>query len=304
MMTPTLLVLAAGMGSRYGGLKQIDAVGAHGEAIIDFSIFDAIRAGFGRVVFVIRHDIEAEFKQAIGSKFSDRLPVEYAYQELDLLPPGFVVPPTRKKPWGTAHAILAATGLIREPFAVINADDFYGAASFQTLADYLQQARDTATVADYAMVGFVLRNTLSEHGTVSRAICERDEQGFLTAIVERTKIEKVGAAARYLDEAGQPHPLSGDELVSMNMFGFTPSVFELLQGEFHRFLRERIHDEKAEFFIPTPMNALIKAGRARMKVLSTTGEWFGITYREDKPTVVANIRRLVREGAYPERLWA
>jgi hypothetical protein len=291
------------MGSRYGGLKQIDAVGAHGEAIIDFSIFDALRAGFGKVVFVIRRDIEAEFKQAVGAKFSRRVPVEYAYQALDQLPPGFSLPPSRKKPWGTAHAIMAATGLIREPFAVINADDFYGAASFRTLADYLAQSRDTPTVAEYSMVGFVLRNTLSEHGTVSRAICERDAHGFLTTIVERTKIEKVGDAARYLDEAGQFHPLTGDELVSMNMFGFTPSVFDLLQGEFQRFLRERIHDEKAEFFIPTPMNALIKAGRARMKVLSSASAWFGITYREDKPAVVANIQRLVRDGVYPERLW-
>ncbi len=302
-MTPTLLVLAAGMGSRYGGLKQIDAVGAHGEAIIDFSIFDAIRAGFGKVVFVIRKDIEADFKQAVGSKFSSRLPVEYAYQELDMLPPGFTLPPARKKPWGTAHAIMAATGVIHEPFAVINADDFYGAASFKTLADYLKQSHDTPTVADYSMVGFVLRNTLSEHGTVSRAICERDAGGFLTNIVERTKIEKTGNAARYLDEAGQAHPLTGDELVSMNMFGFTPSAFELLRAEFVKFLSARINDEKAEFFIPTPMNALIKAGRARMKVLSSTSAWFGITYREDKPLVVENIRRLVQQGVYPERLW-
>jgi len=291
------------MGSRYGGLKQIDAVGAHGEAIIDFSIYDAIRAGFGKVVFVIRRDIEADFKKAVGSKFSSRLPVEYAYQELGRLPPGFTLPPARKKPWGTAHAIVAAAGVIREPFAVINADDFYGAASFQTLADYLKQSQDTPTVADYSMVGFVLRNTLSEHGTVSRAICERDAHGFLTNIVERTKIEKAGNAARYLDDAGQGHPLTGDELVSMNMFGFTPSAFELLQAEFVKFLSTRLNDEKAEFFIPTPMNALIKAGRARMKVLASTSAWFGITYREDKPVVVANIARLVQQGVYPEKLW-
>jgi len=291
------------MGSRYGGLKQIDAVGAHGEAIIDFSIYDAIRAGFGKVVFVIRRDIEADFKKAVGSKFSSRLPVEYAYQELGRLPPGFTLPPARKKPWGTAHAIVAAAGVIREPFAVINADDFYGAASFQTLADYLKQSQDTPTVADYSMVGFVLRNTLSEHGTVSRAICERDAHGFLTNIIERTKIEKAGNAARYLDDAGQGHPLTGDELVSMNMFGFTPSAFELLQAEFVKFLSTRLNDEKAEFFIPTPMNALIKAGRARMKVLASTSAWFGITYREDKPVVVANIARLVQQGVYPEKLW-
>ena len=198
---------------------------------------------------------------------------------------------------------MAATGVLHEPFAVINADDFYGAASFKTLADYLKQSHDTPTVADYSMVGFVLRNTLSEHGTVSRAICERDAGGFLTNIVERTKIEKTGNAARYLDEAGQAHPLTGDELVSMNMFGFTPSAFELLRAEFVKFLSARINDEKAEFFIPTPMNALIKAGRARMKVLSSTSAWFGITYREDKPLVVENIRRLVQQGVYPERLW-
>lgn len=302
-MKPTLLILAAGMGSRYGGLKQVDAVGPAGEAILDYSVFDAVRAGFGRLVFVIRHDIEAAFRQAIGNKFANRIPVAYAYQELDLLPPGFALPANRKKPWGTAHAILAAAGLIQEPFAVINADDFYGASSFQTLGQYLNQSRATA-VADYSMVGFVLRHTLSDHGTVSRAICETDADRNLLSIVERTKIEKDGNAARYLDEAGHAHPLTGSELVSMNMFGFTPSVFDQLRREFAGFLRDNIQNEKSEFYIPTPVNHLIGAGQARMKVLESQSAWFGITYREDKPMVVASIRRLIEQGDYPLQLWS
>lgn len=302
-MKPTLLVLAAGMGSRYGGLKQIDAVGPNGEAIIDYSIYDALRAGFGKLVFVIRREIEAAFKEAVGSKFSSRIPVHYAFQELDMLPPGFSVPPTRQKPWGTAHAVLVCEQAIQEPFAVINADDFYGASSYRVLADYLRASQDGA-VAEYSMVGFTLRKTLSDHGSVSRGICETDPDGFLTAMVERTKIEKDGRGAKFVDETGQAQPLSGDEPVSMNMFGFTPSVFGHLRAEFIRFLEQKGREEKSEFFIPTPVNNLIKAGRARMKVLPSQSTWFGITYREDKPAVVANIQRLVDAGEYPARLWS
>lgn len=302
-MKPTLLVLAAGMGSRYGGLKQIDAVGPNGEAIIDYSIFDAIRAGFGRVVFVIRQDIEREFKQAIGARFASQVPVDYAFQELHQVPAGFSVPPQRKKPWGTAHAMLAARQQIDTPFAVINADDFYGADSYRRLAEFLQHVRETPPVAESAMVGFRLRDTLSEHGAVSRAICEMDANGQLRSIVERTKVEKAGTAARYLDETGQPHPLRGDELVSMNIFGFTPTIFSLLAADFERFLAARGTDEKAEFYISTEVNSLIAAGRLRMHVLPTTGPWFGITYREDKPTVIENIRRLIEQGVYPQKLW-
>lgn len=301
-MKPTLLVLAAGMGSRYGGLKQIDAVGPNGEAIIDYSIYDALRAGFGKLVFVIRRDIETAFKEAVGSKFAQRLPVDYAFQELEMLPPGFSVPPTRQKPWGTAHAVLVSEPVIQEPFAVINADDFYGAASYRVLADYLRQSRD-GEVAEYSMVGFTLRNTLSDHGSVSRGICETDGAGYLTAMVERTKIEKAGRGARFLDEQGREQTLSGDEPVSMNMFGFTPSVFGHLREEFARFLEQKGREEKSEFFIPTPVNNLIKAGRARMKVLPSQSAWFGITYREDKPAVVASIQRLIEAGEYPAQLW-
>lgn len=303
-MKPTLLVLAAGMGSRYGGLKQIDAVGPHGEAIIDYSIYDAIRAGFGRVVFVIRHDIEQEFKQAIGARFHQQVPVDYAFQELDQVPAGFTVPPQRKKPWGTAHAVLAARQQVDTPFAVINADDFYGADSYRALAHYLQNLRETPPVAESVMIGFTLRNTLSEHGAVSRALCETDSTGWLQSIVERTKIEKSGTAARYLDDTGQPHPLRGDELVSMNMFGFTPTIFGLLAAEFDKFLAARGTDEKAEFFIPTPVNALIREHRLRMRVLPSTSQWFGITYREDKPAVMDSIRHLIQQGVYPQKLWS
>ncbi|MDW8342946.1 MAG: sugar phosphate nucleotidyltransferase [Verrucomicrobiae bacterium] len=303
-MKPTLLVMAAGMGSRYGGLKQIDAVGPNGEAIIDYSIFDAIRAGFGRVVFVIRQDIEREFKQAVGARFANQVPVDYAFQELHQVPAGFRIPPGRKKPWGTAHAMLAARQQIDTPFAVINADDFYGADSYRRLAEYLQKVRETGPRAESAMVGFKLRDTLSDHGAVSRAICEMDANGSLRTIVERTKVEKAGTAARYLDDTGQPHPLSGDELVSMNMFGFTPTIFNLLATNFERFLAERGADEKAEFYISTEVNHLIAAGRLRMQVLPTSGPWFGITYREDKPAVIESIRRLIEQGSYPRKLWS
>ena len=301
-MKPTLLVLAAGMGSRYGGLKQIDAVGPNGEAIIDYSIFDAIRAGFGKLVFVIRHDIEQAFKDAIGSKFSGRIPVEYAFQELDMLPAGFTVPAERKKPWGTAHAVLVTADVIREPFAVINADDFYGRNSYENLGQHLQSAKPAA--ADYSMVGFTLRKTLSEHGSVSRGICQTDGNSLLKSIVEITKIEKAGNGARYLGEDAKESILTGDEPVSMNMFGFTPLVFDQLRQEFSQFLKQKGADPKSEFFIPTPINQLIQSGQARMRVLPTTSNWFGITYREDKPAVVENIRRAIDAGEYPEKLWS
>jgi UTP-glucose-1-phosphate uridylyltransferase len=302
-MNPTLLVLAAGMGSRYGGLKQVDGVGPNGEAIIDYCVYDALRAGFSKLVFVIRRDIEKAFREAVGDRFERRTQVEYTFQELDMLPAGFTVPPTRQKPWGTAHAVLVSAGKIREPFAVINADDFYGADSFRVLAQHLRTARDTG-VADYSLVGYTLRNTLSDHGTVSRGVCRADGQGYLQSVVERTKIEKDGAGARFVDEHGQWQRLTGDEPVSMNMWGFTPSVFENLRHEFEKFLRARAHDPKSEFFIPTPVNDLISAGQARVKVLPTTSSWFGITYREDKPAVINSIQRLVAQGDYPANLWA
>ena len=299
MTKPALLVLAAGIGSRYGGLKQIDPVGPHGETIIDYSIYDALRAGFGKLVFVIRRDIEAAFKETIGARFERRIPVAYVFQELEHLPPGFSPPPGRKKPWGTGHAILMGAEAIAGPFGVINADDFYGMTSFELLARQLELG-----TPDYAMVGFVLRNTLSEHGSVARGLCRAGTDGYLETVTELTKIEPAGAGARYTDAAGQVHPLTGDEIVSMNMWGFMPSLFDHLRREFAAFLRSHPDDEKTEFFIPSAVNDLIHRRQERLKVLRTSDSWFGVTYREDRPRVVENIRRLIARGDYPEKLWA
>ncbi len=300
-MQPTLVVMAAGIGSRYGGLKQIDPVGPGGEIVIDYSIYDAIRAGFGRVVFIIRRDIEAPFRAIADAHFAGRIEVEYAFQELNDLPPGFSAPPDRKKPWGTGHAILCARAEVQGPFGVINADDFYGRRSFEALADFLRGANPNTT--DYALVGFTLRNTLSEHGSVARGVCEVDATGRLTSIVERLKIEKDGASARY-EEGGAWHPLTGDEPVSMNMWGFTPRLFESLDAGFRAFLPSALANPKAEFLVPTHVGDEVAAGRARVRVLSTPEQWFGVTYPQDKPAVAAGIRALIARGAYPERLWA
>ena len=297
-MQPTLLVLAAGMGSRYGGLKQIDPVGPGGETIIDYSVYDALRAGFDKVVFVVRRDIQDAFREAVGHRFEAQVPVEYACQELDCLPPGFAPPPNRKKPWGTGQAILAASEAIAGPFAVINGDDFYGADSFQALAGHL-----CANTPDYAMVGFVLRNTLSEFGSVARGLCRLAPGEFLEGVTELTKIEPDGAAAKYTDTAGAVHPLTGDETVSMNIWGFQPTIFDHLRALFVPFLQTSLRDEKAEFYIPTAVNALLAAGQARVKVLRTSDSWFGVTYREDRPHVIAGIRQLVDQGRYPQELW-
>ena len=297
--SPTLLVLAAGMGSRYGGLKQIDPVGPGGETIIDYSIYDALRAGFGKLVFVIRKSIEQPFKEIIGARFEKRAQVEYVFQELDQLPPGFEVPASRTKPWGTTQAVLAATGAVREPFAVINGDDFYGAGSFRVLAQHLQSGSP-----DYSMVGFVLRNTLSEFGSVARGVCQVSGDGFLEDVIELTKIEPDGAHAKNTNADGQVTSLTGDETVSMNMWGFTPRLFGELQEYFVEFLKQNGQNDKSEFFIPSAVNELVSAGRARVKVLPTNDSWFGITYREDHPRVVASIGRLIQNRTYPERLWS
>lgn len=296
MTTPTLLVLAAGMGSRYGGLKQIDPVGPHGETIIDYSIYDAKRAGFDKVVFVIRKDIEDMFREVVGNKFAERLRVEYAYQELDKLPTGYSVPAGRTKPWGTGHAILMAESLIEEPFAMINADDFYGTDAFRVLGDYLRQTPVESN--RYSMVGFTLRNTLSEHGTVARGVCQADEAGNLKKIVEMLKIEKVGGGARQEDQH-----LTGDEPVSMNFWGFTPTLFRHLRMELELFLKKHGQEEKSEMLIPTVVNTLVKEQRAECRVLRTTSTWFGVTYKEDRPLVVEGIRKLITAGKYPARLW-
>jgi UTP-glucose-1-phosphate uridylyltransferase len=298
MTKPTLLVMAAGMGSRYGGLKQIDPVGPNGETIIDYSIYDAMRAGFGKLVFIIRHDIEAQFREIIGGRFEKRIAVEYVFQELDKLPPGFTVPPGRTKPWGTTHAILMAADAVREPFAAINADDFYGAEGYRLLAQHFASGS-----RDYAMVGFILRNTLSDFGSVARGVCRVDGDGLLQTVAELTKIERDGDAAKNTDTAGQITRLTGDEAVSMNMWGFTPALFSQLQTGFAAFLKKSGMELKSENYIPSAVNELVVAGQVRVKVLRTGDSWFGVTYREDRPRVVENIRQLIARGDYPEKLW-
>jgi UTP-glucose-1-phosphate uridylyltransferase len=291
---PTLLILAAGMGSRYGGLKQIDAVGPSGETILDFSVYDASRAGFGQIVFVIRRDIEDAFRQSIGARFEQRVPVKYVFQEIDDLPPGFTVPAGRTKPWGTTQAVLAAAEVIHEPFAVINADDFYGQESFQSLSRHLQTES-----SGYAMIGFILRNTLSEFGSVARGISAVDENGYLASVVEVTGIERDSGEIK----AAGGIRLSGDEIVSMNMWGFTPRVFDQLRAYFESFLEANSLDQRAECYLPNAVNSLIHSGESRVRVLPTSEAWFGVTYREDRPRVVENIGRLVSSGVYPKRLW-
>jgi len=299
MTQPTLLVLAAGMGSRYGGLKQIDPVGPAGETIIDYSIYDAIRAGFGSLVFVIRRDIERAFKETIGSRFEDKVAVDYVFQELDKLPPGFAIPSSRSKPWGTAHAILMGDEAVSSPFAVINGDDFYGRASYQVLARHL-----ISPDPDPAMVGFILENTLSEFGSVSRGVCKTTTDSYLESVVELTRIEPSEQGIHYTDAAGQAHPLSGKELVSLNMWGFTPSIFRSIREQFAAFLAAHGQDPKAEFFIPSVINEIVNQRESKVKVLRTPASWFGITYKEDRPRVVESIRNLVSSGEYPNPLWA
>jgi dTDP-glucose pyrophosphorylase len=298
MIAPTLLDLAAGMGSRYGGLKQIDPVGPGGETIIDYSIYDALRAGFGKLVFVIRKDIEEPFKQIVGARFEKRIAVEYVFQELDELPPGFKVPQGRTKPWGTAHAILMAAGAIHEPFAVINADDFYGAEGYRALAQQLQSG-----TADYAMVGFVLRNTLSEFGSVARGVCQVSAGGFLEGVVEFASIQRDGELARNTDATGHVTMLTGNEVVSMNMWGFASRIFEQLREHFQKFIELKGSDARSECYITSVVNELVRSGLERVRILRTNDAWFGVTYREDHPRVVESIGRLIRDGVYPERLW-
>ena len=299
MTKPTLLILAAGMGSRYGGLKQIDPVGPAGETIIDYSIYDALRAGFGKLVFVIRKDIEQQFKEIIGARFEKRVAVEYVFQELDKLPPGFSLPAGRTKPWGTTHAILMAENVVKEPFAAINADDFYGQQAYKLLANYL-----TSGSSDYAMVGFILKNTLSDFGSVARGVSRTDAADYLTSVVEMMKIERDGAAAKNTDAEGKITRLTGDEAVSMNFWGFTPALFPQLKTKFTEFLKKSGGELKSECYIPSTVNDLVIAGQAKVKVLRTHDSWFGVTYREDRPMVVESIRKLIARGDYPEKLWA
>lgn len=306
-MKPTLLVLAAGMGSRYGGVKQIDPVGPAGEAIIDYSIFDAIRAGFGKVVFVVRREIEDDVRAFFSGKFEDTLETEYVIQDLADVPDGFDVPANRSKPWGTGHAVLAARDVIDAPFAVINGDDFYGASALATMADYLGKQRVDGT--DYAMVGYRLDKTLSPNGTVSRGIVQHDSGGWLVSIVEHKKLrpegrEADGAEVVSLDDDGaEIARFPGDTATSMNLFGFTPAAMEQFSREFAGFLKHHGHEGKSEFYIPYAMNILKEQGRARMQVLRSDADWFGVTYQEDRPDVVARLQALVDSGAYPSPLW-
>lgn len=299
MTKPTLLVLAAGMGSRYGGLKQIDPVGPAGETIIDYSIYDAMRAGFGKLVFVIRHDIEQQFREIVGSRFEKRIPVEYVFQELDKLPAGFSVPEGRTKPWGTTHAILMAEKVVKEPFAAINADDFYGQHAYKVLAGHLVSGSP-----DYAMVGFILKNTLSDHGSVARGVSQTDANQYLTSIVEMLKIERDGNGAKNTDGEGKITMLTGEEAVSMNFWGFTPALFPQIRVAFENFLKRSGRELKSECYIPSTVGELVAAGTAKVKVLRSPDSWFGVTYREDRPQVVESIRKLIARGNYPEKLWA
>ena len=300
-MKPTLLVLAAGMGSRYGGLKQLDQLGPSGETIIDYSVFDAIRAGFGKMVFVIRRDIENEFKESIIRKYEDKIPVEYVFQELSMVPEGIKVPEERVKPWGTGHAVLVAKEVIHEPFAVINADDFYGKDSFRVMADFLS-ALTPEQQDRYCMVGYELQYTLSEFGSVSRGACEANERNELQKMVERTKIERKDGKICY-EEEGKWITLKDSQIVSMNLFGFAPSFFSYLQTQFKTFIKENSDNPKAEFYIPLVVNNLIHSGKVTMNILPTRSRWFGVTYKEDKQVAENKIRELVAMGEYPDNLW-
>ena len=288
------------MGSRYGGLKQIDGLGPSGETIMDYSVYDALRAGFGKVVFVIRKDFEEAFREVVISKYADKVPCEVCFQSVDSVPEGCTFNPERTKPWGTNHAVLMAKDLIKEPFAVINADDFYGRDSFQVLADYLKSVE--GTTGKYCMVGYRVANTLSENGSVSRGVCTTDENGYLTDVVERTKIEKVGEKIIYTED-GVDTEIAPNSPVSMNMWGFTPEYFEYVEKAFVAFLKTRGQELKSEFYIPTLVNDMIRNGEATCKVLDTTSKWFGVTYAEDRPQVVMKINNLVKEGVYPEKLF-
>jgi hypothetical protein len=300
-MKPTLYVLAAGMGSRYGGLKQLDGLGPNGQTIMDYSIYDAIHSGFGKVVFVIRKDFEADFREKILSKYEGHIPTEVVFQSLDKLPEGYTCPADRTKPWGTNHAVMMAADVIKEPFAVINADDFYGRDAFEVIARELSRPHDKK--GDYCMVGFRVGNTMTENGSVARGVCE-NKDGLLTSVVERTAIsyDKDGKIV-FTDENGEVQTLEPNTPVSMNLWGFTPDYFEFSEREFRKFLDKDINTPKAEFFIPLAIDTLIKSGEATVKVLDTDSKWFGVTYAADRPSVVAKLAELHAQGVYPSSMF-
>ena len=301
-MKPTLFVLAAGMGSRYGGLKQLDGLGPNGETIMDYSIFDAIRGGFGKIVFVIRKDFEEDFRKKIISKYENHIPVEVVFQSIDKLPEGFTCPAERVKPWGTNHAVLMGKEVIREPFAVINADDFYGRDSFAVIGKLLSELPEGAKNT-YCMVGFRVGNTLSESGTVARGICSTDENRHLTTVVERTEIMRINGVVSYKDENGEWVGIEDNTPVSMNMWGFTPDYFNYSEEYFIDFLKENIDKPKAEYYIPLMVNKLINDGTATVEVLDTTSRWFGVTYAADRQGVVDKLQALADSGEYPSKLF-
>lgn len=303
-MKPTLFLLAAGMGSRYGGLKQLDTLGPHGETIMDYSIYDAINAGFGKLVFVIRKDFEEDFRRIVLSKYEGHIPCELVFQALDALPEGFTCPEGRTKPWGTNHAVMMGKGAIHEPFAVLNCDDFYDRDSFRVMGKWLSELPEGST-GKYAMVGFRVGNTLSESGTVSRGVCENDEHHHLTSVVERTKIQRFDGVVKYLDDNGEWVAIPDTTPVSMNFWGFTPDYFEHSEEYFKTFLSDpkNMENLKAEFFIPLMVNKLINEGTATVEVLDTTSKWFGVTYAADREATVARIAALVAAGEYPEKLF-
>ena len=301
-MKPTLFVLAAGMGSRYGGLKQLDGLGPNGETIMDYSIFDAIRGGFGKIVFVIRKDFEQDFRDKVLSKYEGHIPTELTFQAIDDLPEGFTCPEDRTKPWGTNHAVLMGKSVINEPFAVINADDFYGRDAFAVMGKWLSELPE-GSEGKYSMVGFRVCNTLSENGTVARGVCAKDEAEMLTAVVERTEIMRVDGVISYKDENGVWQPVGEETPVSMNFWGFTPDYFKYSEAQFVDFLKENIDKPKSEFFIPLVVDTLINNGKATCEVLDTTAKWFGVTYAADRPGTVEKIQALVDAGEYPNKLF-
>lgn len=299
-MKPTLVILAAGMGSRYGGLKQIDAFGPSGETIIEYSVFDAIRAGFGKIVFVIRKSIEEEFRAHFGQKFSHLIDVQYVFQELDNLPAGISVPEGREKPWGTGHAVLVTKDAVKEPFAVINADDFYGAESFQSISEVLSST-DINKVQCY-LLGYQVKNTLSEFGSVSRGVCNTNDQDELVDIIERTNIYQTNQGIVF-EEDGKTTSLDKDQLVSMNFMAFSPAVYAYYELYFNEFIKANIGNLKSEFYMPYVLNRLIEEGLSTVKVMGTTAQWFGVTYKEDKEAAVNKLNVLIKSGKYPANLW-
>lgn len=304
MSKPALVVMAAGMGSRYGGLKQLDPIGPHGEIILDYSVYDALRAGYERIVFVIKEQIEDAFRDKVGRTIEKHCDTAYVFQHLADVPEGYALPPDRVKPWGTAHAAMSARRVVDVPLAVINADDFYGRSSFQVLGDYLRTARDVDGVYDCCMVGFRLDNTLTDHGHVARGVCTVDERGHLLGVRERTRIQRFGDSARYTEDGDTWIEIPGETTVSLNMWGFTPSLFAELEARFLPFLEGNADNIlKAEYFLPEAVGGLVREGKATVKVLSTDERWFGVTYKADKPVVEQAVRELIRRGVYPENLW-